>query len=233
MQKFFKEGEIVEERVRKKYPYAKKEDQIKRANHFLTFGNMIFYFFILCLVWISCAQGERTTGFAGTITVIVMAVTGVSLFWNKRDPDGVNVRYLTFVGLFIVAFFMSLAFDDSFVRFMAAIPYIACILFFNRKFSAISCIACFMLNVGITVYKILIAHTYEGKAAQEQVWATVAIAVMLFLIYYTAQLAEKFNHDTRHSLTREQESQKKVMENVLEVAEEVRKGTEEVVQIVN
>lgn len=42
MQKFFKEGEIVEERVRKKYPYAKKEDQIKRANHFLTFGNMIF-----------------------------------------------------------------------------------------------------------------------------------------------------------------------------------------------
>ena len=90
-----------------------------------------------------------------------------------------------------------------------------------------------MLNVGITVYKILIAHTYEGKAAQEQVWATVAIAVMLFLIYYTAQLAEKFNHDTRHSLTREQESQKKVMENVLEVAEEVRKGTEEVVQIVN
>ena len=47
IRQFFKEGEIVEEHVRKKYPYAKKEDQIKRANHFLTFGYMVFYFFIL------------------------------------------------------------------------------------------------------------------------------------------------------------------------------------------
>lgn len=233
IRQFFKEGEIVEEHVRKKYPYAKKEDQIKRANHFLTFGYMVFYFFILCLVWISCAQGEKTAGFAGIITLVVVAVTGVSVYLNKRDPYGVNVRYLTFVGLFIVAFSMMVSFDDSFVRFMAAIPYIACILFFNRKFSAISCMACFLLNVGIVVCKILVTHTYEGKGAKEQIWTTVCIAVMLFLIYYTAQLAEKFNHDTRHSLTREQESQKKVMENVLEVAEEVRRGTEEVVQIVN
>lgn len=58
MQKFFKEGEIVEERVRKKYPYAKKEDQIKRANHFLTFGNMIFLFLysVPCLDFL-CAGG--------------------------------------------------------------------------------------------------------------------------------------------------------------------------------
>lgn len=44
IRQFFKEGEIVEEHVRKKYPYAKKEDQIKRANHFLTFG--LYGFFI-------------------------------------------------------------------------------------------------------------------------------------------------------------------------------------------
>ena len=46
-------------------------------------------------------------------------------------------------------------------------------------------------------------------------------------------MAQKFNHDTRHSEQQEQRKQQAILDDVIGVAEEVRKGTESVMKIVN
>lgn len=50
---------------------------------------------------------------------------------------------------------------------------------------------------------------------------------------FTTNVAQKFNHDTRHSEQQEQRKQQAILDDVIGVAEEVRKGTESVMKIVN
>ena len=50
---------------------------------------------------------------------------------------------------------------------------------------------------------------------------------------FTTNVAQKFNHDTRHSEQQEQRKQQVILDDVIGVAEEVRKGTESVMKIVN
>ena len=44
----------------KKYQYAEKKEQIKRANRFLTLGFLLFYLAMTIVVWIAAIRGIRT-----------------------------------------------------------------------------------------------------------------------------------------------------------------------------
>lgn len=74
---------------------------------------------------------------------------------------------------------------------------------------------------------------YEGEAALDQVCATLAICVMMLLTYATVVVAQRFNADTIGSLQKKEADQQKMMDDVLSVANEVRKGTENAMNIVN
>ena len=56
---------------------------------------------------------------------------------------------------------------------------------------------------------------------------------LVFAVIFTTNVAQKFNHDTRHSEQQEQRKQQAILDDVIGVAEEVRKGTESVMKIVN
>ena len=60
-----------------------------------------------------------------------------------------------------------------------------------------------------------------------------ALGVLVFAVIFTTNVAQKFNHDTRHSEQQEQRKQQVILDDVIGVAEEVRKGTESVMKIVN
>ena len=48
----------------KKYLYADKQEQIRRANSFLVSGTCIFYLCVLGVVWVATLRGIRTAGYA-------------------------------------------------------------------------------------------------------------------------------------------------------------------------
>lgn len=60
-----------------------------------------------------------------------------------------------------------------------------------------------------------------------------ALFLLLLLVYFATNILTKFNHDTRHSLMQEQERQKIIMDKVIAVAEEVREGTVNAMDMVN
>lgn len=103
--------------VTKKYIYADKQEQIKRANAFLVSGTCIFYFCVLAVVWVATLRGIRTTGYAGMITILILAISGVMIFINKRKPYNGSNKYISLGGLFIVGFLMGYAFSNYYVRF--------------------------------------------------------------------------------------------------------------------
>lgn len=112
-----------------KYRYADREEQLKKANSFLVLGFLVFYAFVMVVVVTACIRHIRTLGYTAmlsTIIVISILVTVVMFLRNRKDN---KIRYMAIVGLLVVTFFMSFAFDNYYVRFMAAIPLVAGIIF--------------------------------------------------------------------------------------------------------
>lgn len=221
------------EKNKKQYLYSSKEEQIKRTNNFVAMGFLVFFAFVLALIWVSCAQGIRSVGYSCMITVIILIVSVAQIVVNKVNPRSEKIRYISLVGLLIIMFLMGYAFDSDYVRYMAATPFIGTVLYFDKKFAVISSCAVGAVNVLLNILKIGVLHMYTGTAVMGHVATTLGICLLMFLVWYTTMLADKFNHDTRHSLIREQERQKEVMDSVIAVAEEVRKGTENAMNIVN
>ena len=112
---------------------------------------LIFYAFILFMLWASRAKGVRSLGFAAFVSVIAVVSGGALLIGWKRRPESERLRYLALIGLYLVSFFMTFAYTESFIRFLGLAPFIGCILFFDPKYSRIGGIGYLVLNA-LTVF---------------------------------------------------------------------------------
>ena len=220
------------EKTENKYRYADKTQQIKRVNRFLTVGYIVFYLFVLGVVGVACIRGIRTVGYTALLAAVILLSILITVILYKRRVTDTKIRYIATVGLLIVTFFMSYAFDNYYVRFMAAIPVTVGVIFYDRVFAAVSGIAFGAMNILMNVIKIAVLGMYEGEAALDQICATVAICLLFVLVYLMTCVAKQFNDDTIGSLEEKEQAQEKMLRDVLAVAEEVRKGTENAMGIV-
>lgn len=190
----------------KYYRFAEKGQQIQRVNRFLVTEYLIFYAFILFMLWASRAKGVRSLGFTAFVSVIAVVSGGALLIGWKRRPESERLRYLALIGLYLVSFFMTFAYTESFIRFLGLAPFIGCILFFDPKYSRIGGIGYLVLNA-LTVFG-QIRQQPEGVAGTTNlVLDLLALGVLVFAVIFTTNVAQKFNHDTRHSEQQEQRKQ--------------------------
>lgn len=209
-----------------KYRYAQKEEQLKRANRFAQIGYMVFYAIALVTLWIACVMGKHTMQISIAITAVIFVSMILTFATYRKNNTAKLTRYVALTGLLIVAFLTGTTFDNYYIRFMACIPLVACVLFFDLKFSVIAGCSMTLLNFLTNFINIAIQHLYESDQIREQVCASLAVALLMLIICLTTRVAHIYNHDTRHSLMREQDKQKEVMDHVLAVAEQVRQGTQ-------
>ena len=180
----------------KYYRFAEKGQQIQRVNRFLVTEYLIFYAFILFMLWASRAKGVRSLGFTAFVSVIAVVSGGALLIGWKRRPESERLRYLALIGLYLVSFFMTFAYTESFIRFLGLAPFIGCILFFDPKYSRIGGIGYLVLNA-LTVFG-QIRQQPEGVAGTTNlVLDLLARGGLVFAVIFTTNVAQKFNHDTR------------------------------------
>lgn len=216
-----------------KFFYADKKEQVKKVNRFVVLGYAVFYTMIFAVVLAACLRGKRTVGY----TVFILAILGVSALLNAivyfKNKYGMSLRYVSFAGLLIVTALLAIAFDSYYMCFFATIPFIGGILYFDSKYSLASAVSVTVLNFAVTGYKSFVTGEYTGEDVMDHMCASAAIMVMMFITFYTAVLAKKFNE---HSLGRVQEDariQQEMMQDVMGIAESVRTGTANAMDIVN
>lgn len=217
----------------KKYRYAEKENQIRYANYFAQIGYVTYYIIVLATQWIACAMGIRTVRLSVIITAVVVISCIITFATFMRNSTGVLTRYVALIGLLIVAFVTGVAFDNYYIRFMACIPLVACVLFFDVKFSVVAGCGMTIVNFAANFVNINIQHLYQNGEMRDQLCASMTVGLLMLIISLATSVARRYNHDTRHSLMYEQEKQKAIMDHVLEVAEQVRKGTEGAMEMVS
>lgn len=217
----------------KTYVYAKRENQLRHANCFAQIGYMAFYVIALVTQWIACAMKIQTVKTSCTITLIIAAGSILTFVIFKTIGTGILTRYVSLAVFLVAAFATGVVFDNYYIRFMACIPLVACVLFFDVKYSVIAGICITMVNFAVNYVNIFIQHMYPAEEIRDQICASLAVGFLMIIVSLATSVARLYNHDTRHSLIREQEKQKAVMEHVIAVAEQVRKGTEDAMDIVS
>ena len=218
---------------KKEFLYADKREQLKRTNRFLTIGYTVYYVYVMLMLATSLARGERSLGYCGMIGTIVLISLGVTLTMLKLRPYSTKLRYISLIGLCLISWIISYAYTQDFARLIGIFPLVGCILFFDMKFTAISAASYFVTIVLVNVTQIVLEKRYTGDQIIDELFVTSAVMLLLVLIIFTTRIAALFNNHSVGAAIAEQKRQKEIMEDVLTVASEVRKGTEKAMGIIN
>ncbi|HJB24843.1 MAG TPA: hypothetical protein H9946_11945 [Candidatus Jeotgalibaca pullicola] len=217
---------------RNKYLYADKNEQLRSANKLLVIGYIIFYLFVLAIVVISYFRGIRSSGYTAAMASIVLLVISLTvIMFNKNKYDS-RIKYIASSGLMIVTFLVAFAFDNYYMRFMAVIPFTLNVLSYDKKFFARFGMINSAINIIVTFLKTSILNEYTGEAIIDNWCATLAIVMFMVFLYVTVDVGRRFNEDAIGRLEEEKASQKKMLDDIVSVAEEVRRGTENAMSIV-
>lgn len=218
---------------KKLYLYADMDEQVKRANRIVVMIDSLFYLFVSLLVLLSAIGGVRTVGYTtALLTIISIVIVSTIMLFVKNKKDH-RIKYIANIGLLIVTFLVGFAYDNSYLRFMAAIPLIANIVYFDKRFSAIFGILTAVVNIFMTIIKVSVLHVYKGQAIIEQYGATLAICMLAIVIYNTVKVLKRFNEDTMGNLKQEQNNQKIMLEDVLHISETIKNKIAEAMENMN
>ncbi|WP_066896145.1 methyl-accepting chemotaxis protein [Clostridium nigeriense] len=217
----------------KLYLYSSKEEQVKKANKFIIQGYMFFYLFVAIIVVVSFLRGIRTLQYTLAFLFIIFLITLITNIMYKRNQTDGRIKYISSIGVLILTFLVSIAFNNYYLRFMAAIPFIANIVFYDKKFARISGLSVGILNIITTSIKVFGMKSYLGEEIVDHWCATLGIIVLMAFIYFTVGVVKRFNEDAMGSLEEEKKYQGNILDDVISVANEVRKETENAMNIVN
>ena len=137
------------------------------------------------------------------------------------------------IGLTIVMAMIVYAYKDYYMRFLAIMPLMPTVLFFDTKFSRFSTLLVSSANIVITLCRQFFWQGYEGDEFTQNIVAALAVTVMMLIISYITGVGKNFNADSMAKIQFEAENQKDMTDNIIRIAERVRTGTNEAMEIMN
>ena len=214
------------------FSYAKKSEQVKKINQYMSISMVIFDALIMLVVTISVLQGNRSLMY-GIMVATVMVVTCVTSFvMVKRNPGTGKMKYVAFVGLFLVTFLISFAYSDYYMRFMTTVPFLGIVLYFDRGYSRLCAHGIAIPNILIFFYRAFMVNDYTGDMLA-QLGATIVVAVIMYVLLYLTKVGTRFNDDSIGKISAEAQKQQEMVEEVIEIAGVVKTGTERAMELVD
>lgn len=215
------------------FKYADQEEQLKRANRFLVSGYLIFYAILMIIMWACYFVGIRSKGLTMMVSGIVLVSCIAIFLLSRKFLTSQKLKMMALPFLLVVCYVTGFAFTQGFIQLLGIFPLVGCMLFFDKKFSLISGIAYAVMEVLVTTTKIVQHINLEGDSVLNQIFVLVICLVLLVLLYCVTSIAEQFNKDTLGEVHEKNTKMQTMLDDVIGVATEVRKGTESAMDIVN
>lgn len=217
----------------KKYKYADRGEQVKRANIAMIIGYCIFYIFVLTIITIACLRGMRTISYTVTLWVIAIISFAFMFILCKKNSQSDKIRYYALAGALLIGFLTGYAFESYYVRFLAVVPFVGTVVFLDEKFQKWVAASAGILNILLTFLKISVLHVYEREEALNVICATVIIVFLLLITVITERILKNYMDDAMGKVQSEKEAQQLMTKDVLKVARNVREDTVNAMNIVN
>ena len=217
----------------RQYLFADSKEQVKKINRFLCISTSILNVISFVFVLISYMRGyrEELYTFGLLAIMIVTSVGGFIIF--KKDQNSTMLRYFMLVGLLIITALLVYGFNSYYMRVMAMVPFMGCVLFFDTKFSMISGILVTLENLLVTLFRQFVLHDYVNEQFMDNLTISAVVMVTMFVIWYLAKVGKEFNDDSIGKAQYEAQMQKLMVDDILQIAEQVQAGTIDAMNIVN
>ncbi len=217
----------------KEFRYADLGAQLKKVNSFFCVTTAVVYVLSYLIVFVSFLQKNRTGVYAISMLLVMVATIVMGFVSLKKDSGNVRLRYYMLIGLSFVAAMLIYAYVDYYMRFLAVMPFLGCILFFDTKFLKIAAAIVSTENITITLFREFVLHTYTEEEFVPNLVAGLVVTAMMFLAFYLTKVGKAFNADSLGMVQYEAELQNEMMSDVIEIADKVRSGTLKAMDIVN
>ena len=218
---------------KKEFRYADKVEQLMKTNNFMVISNTAYYAYIAALLAASVIRQERSVGFCGMIATMVAITLLVSWVAYLRNKKSTKMRYLLLIGQCLIGYIIAFAYSQDFAVLIGGFILIGGVLYFDKKYSIISGIAYFVAMTLAVVTKYTQAQNLGDNTGIDFIFVLSAVMLMIVIIFNTGKVAKLYNDDSVNAAIAEQERQKEIMKDVLNVASEVRRGTEKAMGIIN
>lgn len=217
----------------KKYLYADRNEQIKKINLFLSIGILVFCVVTAAIITGSVINGYRTPLYFATVLGVMTALNVTDFVLLKKQPYSLRNRYFSFAGLMVITFFIVWSYNSDYMRFMALIPFVGTILYYDAKFSMLAAVSVSGMNFILMFIRCYVLKQFNGTTSMDKMTTCLVISVLMFIVWYTTYIGDRFNRDSMDKMRYDAETQKEMVDDVLTIAEEVRRGTENAMGIVN
>lgn len=215
------------------FRYADKDAQIKKINRFLALGVIVFCVIILGIVTGSLLMGFRSPGYFFAMLGVMVVGNIVNLVIYKKAPASTKLRMAALVELMLISLMLSAVYENDYMRFIPIIPFIGCVLYYDVKFSLLGAVYISVMNWIVILVRIYALHHFTGSDVSNKLTSCLAITVMMFIVLYTTMVGKRFNEDSLNRLRSEADKQKDMVDDVLHIAEQVRRDTESAMSIVD
>ena len=228
--KAVKETEV---NVNKEFRYADKIEQLIKTNSFLMLAYTAYYMYIMALLFASFIRGERSIGLCGMIGTMVIIALVLSWIVYLRNKKSTRLKYVQLVGQTLIGWIVAFAYSQDFAILIGGFLLIGAILYFDKNYIVLAGVV-YLVSMSSAVYlKVSNGENTGGKDIVDYAFVLSAVVLLGAIIILTGKVARIYNNDSVGAALAEQVRQKEIMDDVLTVADEVRKGTENAMEIIN
>lgn len=208
------------------FRYADRGTQVQKVNLFMCIATAILNVLTYTVIIVSFLLKNQTLAYT-VATFIAMAGTTVGGFvMIARNRRSDKVRYFMMVGLFVITAMLIYGFSDYYMRFLAAMPFMGCVLFFDTKFFKISSITLAIENIALTLMREFVWKNYGEEEFLSNIVAALAVSVMMFVLWYVTKVGKDFNTDSLGQVEANARTQKGMLDDVMQIADKIRNGAE-------
>ena len=206
--------------------YKDNEPKLKRANKIFYITYLLMQLGMLCnIVFLIFAYGGTALIYTGTVWSIAgMVVCTVFYLRDQANPNMSNICILQFVATYFIAIIIN---GNDCMMFFPIPLLVALMTYMKRKkmYIAAAGIAISALFRYIGIMAGVIASDSSGN---EETVMLMVLCLSLAVFCIATKISWKFNHDAMYSMRDEQEIQKIIMEDVLDIAKGVKEQTKDV-----
>lgn len=208
------------------FQYADETQQYIRVNRMVLITTALFAAFTMIVIGIACLRGIRTVPFTAASFVILLLSVVIALGVYKKEEGSKVMRWVSLVGIVATTALVTMAFDSYYLRFATVVPCMSFVLYYDTKFSLRATITLGIENIILTILKLYVFDMSGRVENLDVICTTIVMMFTLALTVFVEMVGRLFQNDMLSSIAEEKKQQEKMMEDVIFVASEVRKGTQ-------
>lgn len=221
----------MEHSGKKEYKYADPANRMARNNRALILGFGIFAAFLVIAGVANVAAGSMTVMAVAVVGAVSILGLLAMIIINKRDPSGMAAVNFSVIYLWIILFGGLFMIRMNFVMVFALFPMVGYMAFFDKKLVMRAAIGVIIVSTVSQCIGIFVVKSITNVPAEVMLlFATIMVCMSCILM---SNILSDYMADTVGSLEEQHAEVNSMMEDVLAVAGEVRRGTTDVMEIVD